>query len=108
MNVYDRSSKFSCRGAAVLTHEPGEWNRSLKKEQNPRIFLIDTFFFFFFTLIMKHIVVIGCGVVGLTTAYILVEKGYHVTIVATWFPGDRGANYTSPYAGKKKSQTKSH
>lgn len=55
---------------------------------------------------MKHIVVVGCGVVGLTTAYILVEKGYHVTIVATWFPGDRGANYTSPYAGKKNVPAK--
>ncbi|KAI8344050.1 hypothetical protein BC941DRAFT_407623 [Chlamydoabsidia padenii] len=48
---------------------------------------------------MKHIVVIGCGVIGLTTAQLLVEKGYKVTIVATWFPGDRGSNYTSPYAG---------
>jgi hypothetical protein len=92
-----------------LTHELGRGRKSgvSKKQQTPRVFFTLTLFPFFFTFpLMKHIVVVGCGVVGLTTAYILVEKGYHVTIVATWFPGDRGANYTSPYAGKKSESEK--
>ncbi|KAI9300428.1 hypothetical protein BJ944DRAFT_273065 [Cunninghamella echinulata] len=47
----------------------------------------------------KHIIVIGCGIVGLTTAILLVEKGYKVTIAAKWLPGDRHIEYTSPFAG---------
>ncbi|KAI8069931.1 hypothetical protein BC940DRAFT_296510 [Gongronella butleri] len=48
---------------------------------------------------MTHIVVVGCGVTGLTNAYLLLEKGYKVTIVSKWFPGDRSIEYTSPFAG---------
>ncbi|KAJ3570456.1 hypothetical protein NP233_g4390 [Leucocoprinus birnbaumii] len=49
----------------------------------------------------KEIVVLGAGVIGLTTAVVLQEKGgYHVTIIAEIFPGDeRSARYTSCWAG---------
>ncbi|KAI8099600.1 uncharacterized protein BX664DRAFT_321698 [Halteromyces radiatus] len=48
---------------------------------------------------MKSITVVGSGVTGLTTALLLVEKGYNVTIVAKHFPGDDNIEYTSPFAG---------
>ncbi|CDK26610.1 unnamed protein product [Kuraishia capsulata CBS 1993] len=48
---------------------------------------------------MTRIVVIGAGVVGLTTAYLLSEKGYDVTIIAKHLPGDLSIEYTSPWAG---------
>ncbi|CAO3624450.1 unnamed protein product [Cunninghamella blakesleeana] len=47
----------------------------------------------------EHIVVLGCGVTGLSVALQLIEKGYKVTIVAKWLPGDRNIEYTSPFAG---------
>ncbi|KAI9248044.1 hypothetical protein BDA99DRAFT_525614 [Phascolomyces articulosus] len=47
----------------------------------------------------KRIVVIGAGIVGLSTALALQEKGYRVTIVAKWLPGDMHIEYTSPWAG---------
>jgi glycine/D-amino acid oxidase-like deaminating enzyme len=48
----------------------------------------------------KQIIVIGAGVIGLTTALSLKQKGYqHVTIVAKYFPGNMSIEYTSPYAG---------
>ncbi|THH29705.1 hypothetical protein EUX98_g4484 [Antrodiella citrinella] len=49
----------------------------------------------------KHIVVIGAGVVGLTTAVKIQEKGgYSVTIVAETFPSDpKTIRYTSLWAG---------
>ncbi|KAG2200068.1 hypothetical protein INT47_007713 [Mucor saturninus] len=47
-----------------------------------------------------QIIVIGAGVVGLTTALVLKQKGYqHVTVVAKYVPGDMCVEYTSPYAG---------
>ncbi|GAA6006420.1 hypothetical protein JCM11491_004950 [Sporobolomyces phaffii] len=47
-----------------------------------------------------HIVVVGAGVIGLTTALKLQESGYKVSIVARDLPGDRKTiNYTSPWAG---------
>lgn len=47
-----------------------------------------------------HIIVIGAGVVGLTTALVLKQKGYtHVTVIAKYVPGDMCVEYTSPYAG---------
>lgn len=48
----------------------------------------------------KKVVVIGAGVIGLTTALVLAEKGYAVTIVSENFPGDKDAtHYTSSRAG---------
>ncbi|KAI8084072.1 uncharacterized protein B0P05DRAFT_578524 [Gilbertella persicaria] len=49
---------------------------------------------------MKHIIVLGAGVTGLTTALLLKQKGYEqVTVVAKHIPGDMNIEYTSPYAG---------
>ena len=45
--------------------------------------------------------VVGAGVVGLTTALLLQIKGYDVTILAKHFPGDKSADYTSPWAGAR-------
>ncbi|KAI0071590.1 D-amino-acid oxidase [Panus rudis PR-1116 ss-1] len=49
----------------------------------------------------KHVVVIGAGVVGLTTAVKILEKGgYDVTIIAETFPTDpKTIRYTSLWAG---------
>lgn len=49
----------------------------------------------------KQIVVVGAGVIGLTCAWILSEKGYKVTIVANRFPStfNDDIDYTSPWAG---------
>ncbi|KAI1797963.1 D-amino-acid oxidase [Ganoderma leucocontextum] len=49
----------------------------------------------------KRVVVIGAGVVGLTTAVKIQEKGaYNVTIIAETFPGDpKTISYTSLWAG---------
>lgn len=47
-----------------------------------------------------HIIVIGAGVIGLTTALALKRSGYkNVTIVAKYIPGDKSIEYTSPFAG---------
>lgn len=47
-----------------------------------------------------QIIVLGAGVVGLTTALVLKQKGYkRVTIVAKYVPGDMCIEYTSPFAG---------
>jgi len=50
---------------------------------------------------LRNIVVIGAGVVGLTTALKIQEKGGHqVTIIAETFPSDpKNIRYTSPWAG---------
>ncbi|OBZ85612.1 D-amino-acid oxidase [Choanephora cucurbitarum] len=45
--------------------------------------------------------VIGAGVIGLTTALLLRQKGYSVTIIANHFPGDSDIEYTSPCAGAR-------
>ncbi|KAH6909425.1 D-amino-acid oxidase [Coprinopsis sp. MPI-PUGE-AT-0042] len=48
----------------------------------------------------KSIVVLGAGVIGLTTALKLQEEGYRVTIIAEIFPTDpKNAKYTSQWAG---------
>ncbi|KAF3005469.1 hypothetical protein E8E14_008211 [Neopestalotiopsis sp. 37M] len=49
---------------------------------------------------MPNIVVIGAGVSGLTSAYLLSkDKSNHVTVVAKFMPGDYDAEYASPFAG---------
>ncbi|KAF9457141.1 hypothetical protein BDZ94DRAFT_1326481 [Collybia nuda] len=50
---------------------------------------------------VKEIVVLGAGVIGLTTALVIQEKGgYHVTIVAEMLPSDsKSIKYTSHWAG---------
>ena len=50
----------------------------------------------------KHVVVIGAGIVGLSTALALLDKGFKVTILAQWQPGDMHIQYTSPWAGNEK------
>ncbi|KAL7320000.1 hypothetical protein PS15m_003072 [Mucor circinelloides] len=48
----------------------------------------------------KPIIIIGAGVIGLSTALQLKQKGYKkVMIVAKYVPGDMCIEYTSPYAG---------
>ncbi|KAI1073482.1 putative D-amino acid oxidase [Whalleya microplaca] len=49
----------------------------------------------------KHIVVLGAGVVGLTTALELKQRipTAAVVIAAKFFPGDRSIEYCSPWAG---------
>lgn len=49
----------------------------------------------------KKVNVIGSGVIGLTTAILLQEKGYQVTIIASEFPGEQHSDYTSPCAGAR-------
>ncbi|EMC98904.1 hypothetical protein BAUCODRAFT_31180 [Baudoinia panamericana UAMH 10762] len=46
-----------------------------------------------------HILVLGAGVTGLTSAMLLAEAGYEVTIIAAHVPGDSSIEYTSPWAG---------
>ncbi|CAO3627033.1 unnamed protein product [Mucor fragilis] len=50
---------------------------------------------------LGKVTVIGAGVIGLTTALLLQQKGYEVTIIADHFPGDRSIQYTSPVAGAR-------
>ncbi|KAF7557208.1 hypothetical protein G7046_g6092 [Stylonectria norvegica] len=45
------------------------------------------------------VAIVGAGVVGLTTALLLSDAGYHVTIVARNLPGDQSTEWASPWAG---------
>ncbi|KAA8904997.1 D-amino-acid oxidase [Sphaerosporella brunnea] len=48
----------------------------------------------------RNVVVVGAGVVGLTTALTLLRRGtYDVTVVSKHMPGDYNIEYTSPWAG---------
>ncbi|KAK0255163.1 hypothetical protein B0A54_16286 [Friedmanniomyces endolithicus] len=47
----------------------------------------------------SHVLVIGAGVTGLTSAVFLAEAGYAVTVIAAHVPGDSSIEYTSPWAG---------
>ncbi|KAI9296625.1 nucleotide-binding domain-containing protein [Neoconidiobolus thromboides FSU 785] len=51
------------------------------------------------TTFTQNIVVLGAGVIGLTTALELLRLGYKVAVVADHFPGEYHADYTSPWAG---------
>jgi glycine/D-amino acid oxidase-like deaminating enzyme len=44
-----------------------------------------------------HVVVLGAGVTGLTSAVFLSEAGYTVTVIAAHVPGDKSIEYTSPW-----------
>lgn len=44
-----------------------------------------------------HVVVIGAGVIGLTSATHLAEARYMVSIIAAHMPGDTSIEYTSPW-----------
>ncbi|RKP04717.1 hypothetical protein THASP1DRAFT_33480 [Thamnocephalis sphaerospora] len=46
-----------------------------------------------------NIVVIGAGVVGLTTALQLLRRGHRVSVIAEHLPGEMHPDYTSPWAG---------
>lgn len=48
-----------------------------------------------------NFLVLGAGVIGLTTALVLRENypTSNITVVAKHFPGDRSIEYTSPWAG---------
>ncbi|CAE6332382.1 hypothetical protein RSOLAG1IB_10247 [Rhizoctonia solani AG-1 IB] len=49
---------------------------------------------------MAHVIVLGAGVIGLSTALRLLDKRYDVTIIAEHFPGDKKTiEFTSPWAG---------
>lgn len=48
---------------------------------------------------MARIVVVGAGVIGLTSALVLARRGHKVTVLAKDLPGDWSEHYTSPYAG---------
>ncbi|GAA5875455.1 hypothetical protein JCM16303_000632 [Sporobolomyces ruberrimus] len=48
----------------------------------------------------QHVLVVGAGVIGLSTAIKLQDAGYRVSVVARDLPGDRkGINWASPWAG---------
>lgn len=59
---------------------------------------------------MTKIVVLGAGVIGLTTALELkrANPSYDITIVAAHLPGDLSPEYTSPFAGANWHSFASH
>ncbi|KAK6203086.1 uncharacterized protein RJT21DRAFT_119224 [Scheffersomyces amazonensis] len=51
---------------------------------------------------MSKVTVIGAGIIGLYTTYLLTERGIegkNIKIVAEFLPGDQSIKYASPYAG---------
>lgn len=51
---------------------------------------------------MSQTVIVGCGITGLYTAYLLLKRGIDpqtITILAKHTPGDFSHDYASPYAG---------
>lgn len=44
-------------------------------------------------------VILGAGVIGLSSALLLCENGYKVKVIAKHFPHDSDPSYTSPWAG---------
>jgi D-amino-acid oxidase len=47
----------------------------------------------------KHVLVVGAGVIGLTTAWTLLDHGYKVTVMAEAFASRDGKRLTSQIAG---------
>jgi D-amino-acid oxidase len=49
----------------------------------------------------QHILVLGAGVIGLTTSLVLADAypTAKITVIAKHFPGDRSIEYASPWAG---------
>lgn len=54
----------------------------------------------------QQVVVVGAGVIGLTCALHLVNKGHKVLVVAKHFPGDLNIEYTSPWWVERCAATK--
>ncbi|KAI5964072.1 IFG3 [Candida pseudojiufengensis] len=51
---------------------------------------------------MTKIVIVGSGIIGLYTAFTLIENGTSpndISIIAEYLPGDESIKFTSPYAG---------
>lgn len=52
---------------------------------------------------MSNIVILGSGIIGLYTAYCLLEvasvPGSKIRVIAEYLPGDSSINFTSPWAG---------
>ncbi|CAG7920181.1 unnamed protein product [Penicillium olsonii] len=48
---------------------------------------------------MGRVIIIGAGVLGLSSAVELSQHGYKVTVVARELPGDDSLDYASPWAG---------
>lgn len=46
----------------------------------------------------KKVAVAGAGIIGLTSASLLVEDGHDVTIVARNLPGDLSTEWASPWS----------
>jgi D-amino-acid oxidase len=46
----------------------------------------------------QHIAIAGAGITGLACAYLLVEAGHKVTIVARNFYGDNSTEWASPWS----------
>ena len=47
----------------------------------------------------KTVAILGAGIVGLTSAYVLLERGYSVTILARDLPWDvTSQHFASPWA----------
>jgi D-amino-acid oxidase len=47
----------------------------------------------------KHVLVIGAGIIGLSTAWTLLDHGYKVTVMAENFASRDGKRLTSQIAG---------
>lgn len=46
-----------------------------------------------------HVTVVGSGIIGLASAFLLAQDALQVTIVARDLPGDGGLGWASPWAG---------
>lgn len=44
-----------------------------------------------------HVGIVGGGVIGLTSALLLVKEGHQVTVVAKNLPGDLSDEWASPW-----------
>lgn len=47
----------------------------------------------------NNVLVIGCGIIGLTASVTLQQQGYNVTIVSDIIPPSNSVHYTSVHAG---------
>ncbi len=47
---------------------------------------------------VSHVGIVGSGIIGLSSALLLTEAGYRVTIVARDLPGDLTQDWASPWS----------